>query len=102
GLMLPYTPLHHLVMHDLGLPIVLTSGNLSDEPVAFDDDDARERLSPICDGFVTHDRAIHTRTDDSVVRMVARRPLVLRRARGHVPLPVRLPVPAAKPVLACG
>src|SRR5690606_33226307 len=92
----------HLVMHDLGEPIVLTSGNVSDEPVAFEDDDARDRLAALCDAFLTHDRPIHMRTDDSVARAVAGRPLLVRRARGYVPLPMRLPLAATRPVLACG
>src|SRR6185436_5575457 len=59
GLMLPYTPLHHLLLHDVGRPLVMTSGNRSDEPIAFNDDDARERLSGIADAFCAHDRPIH-------------------------------------------
>ena len=68
GVMLPYTPLHHLLLEAVGGPIVLTSGNLSDEPIAYRDEDAFERLAAIADAFLTHDRAIHIRTDDSVVR----------------------------------
>ena len=68
--MLPYSPLHHLLAADAGAPLVLTSGNVSDEPIAYDDDDARDRLSGIADLFLVHDRAIHARTDDSVVRSV--------------------------------
>jgi len=68
GVMLPYTPLHHLLLEAVGGPIVLTSGNLSDEPIAYRDEDAFTGLAPIADAFLTHDRAIHTRTDDSVVR----------------------------------
>ena len=69
GVMLPYTPLHHLLLEATGGPIVLTSGNLSDEPIAYRDEDAFERLAAVADAFLTHDRAIHTRTDDSVVRV---------------------------------
>ena len=69
GVMLPYTPLHHLLLEAVGRPIVLTSGNLSDEPIAYRDEDAFERLAAIADAFLTHDRAIHIRTDDSVVRV---------------------------------
>ena len=99
GLMLPYSPLHHLLLADLGgIPLVMTSGNVSDEPIAFEDDDARERLAGVADLFVLHDRPIHTRTDDSVVR----RGGVVRRSRGYVPDVLALPVPAARPVLACG
>ncbi len=88
GLFLPYTPLHHLLLHDVGRPLVMTSGNLSDEPIAFEETDADLRLSPLADGFLTHDRAIHVRTDDSVARVFRSQPYLLRRARGYVPLPV--------------
>jgi hydrogenase maturation protein HypF len=104
--MLPYSPLHHLLLADMGAPLVMTSGNVSDEPIAYRDDDALERLAPIADLFLLHDRPIETRTDDSVVRTVAvagsRRPLLLRRSRGYVPTSLALPVPAARHVLACG
>ncbi len=96
GLMLPYSPLHHLLLADVVVPIVMTSGNVADEPIAFADDDARERLADIADLFLTHDRPIHTRTDDSVVRDGR----MLRRSRGYVP--ATLPVADAAPLLACG
>ena len=101
GLILPYTPLHHLLLAAVGRPIVLTSGNLADEPIAKDDDEARRRLAGIADAFLGHDRPIATRCDDSVARVIAGAPVVLRRSRGHVPRPIALrsPVPA---VLACG
>ncbi|HET9078068.1 MAG TPA: carbamoyltransferase HypF [Acidimicrobiales bacterium] len=102
GVMLPYTPLHHLLMRAVGAPIVLTSGNVSDEPIAFTDDDARARLGGIADGFLTHDRAIHIRTDDSVVRSFRGRPLPLRRSRGYAPEPLRLADAVGRPVLGCG
>jgi hydrogenase maturation protein HypF len=102
GVMLPYTALHHLLLGDAGGTLVLTSGNVSDEPIAFRDGDALERLAAIADAFLVHDRPIHTRTDDSVVRAVAGRPVVLRRSRGHVPSSTALPVPAPRPLLACG
>jgi hydrogenase maturation protein HypF len=102
GLMLPYTPLHHLLCRALGGPFVLTSGNVSDEPIAYLDGDARERLDGIADYYLTHDRPIHTRTDDSVVRVFDGRALPVRRSRGYVPEPTSLPVPAHRPVLACG
>ena len=102
GVMLPYAPLHHLLLADVGAPLVLTSGNVSDEPIAYTDDDALERLAPIADGFLVHDRPIQTRTDDSVVRVVDERPLVLRRSRGYVPDSIGLPVTARRHVLACG
>ena len=79
--MLPYTPLHHLLAADLGGPLVLTSGNLSDEPIAFEDDEARIRLGGIADAFLTHDRPIHRRCEDSVVRAA----FPIRRSRGYAP-----------------
>ena len=102
GVMLPYSPLHHLLLADAGEPLVMTSGNVSDEPIAFRDEDARERLSGIADVFLMHDRPIETRTDDSVVRVAAGRPQRLRRSRGYVPGALPLPVEAAEPLLACG
>ncbi len=100
GAMLPYTPLHHLLLHDFGGPLVMTSGNLSEEPIARDDDEARDRLSPIADLFLSHDRPIAARYDDSVVRWAAGSPRVVRRARGLAPSPVRLP--AGPAVVATG
>jgi len=103
GVMLPYSPLHHLLLADAGTTLVLTSGNVSDEPIAFIDGDARERLGPIADLLLLHDRPIATRTDDSVMRVpAARRPMFIRRSRGYVPASLRLPDPAARPILACG
>jgi hydrogenase maturation protein HypF len=102
GLMLPYTPLHHLLMRRLARPLVRTSGNVSDEPMAYEDDDARLRLSPIADVVLTHDRAIHARCDDSIAQVVAGAPVVLRRARGHAPEPLPLPAPLDRPTLALG
>jgi hydrogenase maturation protein HypF len=110
GLMLPYTPLHHLLLADvqaLGVgALVMTSGNVSDEPIAYEDEDALARLDPIADAFLLHDRPIHMRTDDSVLRAVRvggrRRALALRRSRGHVPASIPLPLAAPRPLLACG
>ena len=102
GVMLPYAPLHHLLLGDAGVALVMTSGNVSDEPIAFRDDDALERLAGIADLFLLHDRPIETRVDDSVARVVRGRPTVLRRSRGLVPAAVGLPVACARPVLACG
>jgi hydrogenase maturation protein HypF len=106
GLMLPYSPLHHLLLADAGFPLVMTSGNVSDEPIAYGDDDALERLRGIADLFLLHNRPIQTRTDDSVVRTVtlgaARRPLPVRRSRGYVPAMLHLPQAAPRPLLACG
>ena len=101
GVMLPYSPLHHLLAHDTATTLVMTSGNVSDEPIAYHDDDARERLAGIADHVLLHDRPIHTRTDDSVVRAVDGRPVMLRRSRGHVPAALALPL-AAPGLLACG
>ena len=102
GVMLPYSPLHHLLLADVGTTLVMTSGNVSDEPIAYDDDDARTRLEGIADGFLVHDRPVHMRTDDSVVRARRRgRPLLLRRSRGWVPGSIDLPVDAP-PLVACG
>src|ERR1700722_13962078 len=102
GVMLPYTPLHHLLVRALGHSMVLTSGNVSDEPIAYRDDDALARLAPIADAFLTHDRAIHIRTDDSVARTFRGRPMLIRRSRGYVPEPVTAGAGFPRPVLACG
>ncbi len=106
GVMLPYSPLHHMLLADVGRPLVMTSGNVSDEPIAFADDDAIGRLGEIADAFLLHNRPIHMRTDDSVARSldagVRRAPLLLRRSRGYVPRSVTLPVPAEEPILGCG
>ena len=97
GLFLPYAPLHHLLLTDLDRPIVLTSGNLSDEPLAIDDGDAADRLAGIADGFLIHDRRIRARYDDSVTRVVGTgagaRESIVRRGRGYAPEPLALPVP---------
>jgi hydrogenase maturation protein HypF len=102
GLMLPYTPLHHLLLAGAGGDLVMTSGNESDEPIAFEDADALERLGGIADLFLLHDRPIETRVDDSVLRAAGRRRLMVRRSRGFVPDSIALPVPAGRPLLACG
>jgi hydrogenase maturation protein HypF len=102
GVMLPYTPLHHLLLAAMGGPIVLTSGNLSEEPIAHRDGDARQRLAGIADAFLVHDRAIHVRCDDSVVRVVEGREYPLRRARGYAPEPLVVDPPFNRPVLAAG
>jgi hydrogenase maturation protein HypF len=95
GVMLPYTPLHHLLLRDLGEPVVLTSGNLSDEPIAYRD---AAPLAGIADAVLDHNRPIHVRTDDSVIRAGA----LLRRSRGYAPEPVTLAQRCRRPVLACG
>lgn len=123
GLMLPYAPLHHLLFHGSGVrskrkgeftdlhpsplktptftALVMTSGNISDEPVAFEDDDALQRLAGIADYFLLHDRPIHIRSDDSVTRVFQGRQLFYRRARGYAPRAVMLPF-AVRPLLATG
>lgn len=102
GLFLPYAPLHHLLFADGRLrALVMTSANLSDEPICIDNDEAQERLRGIADGFLLHDREILQRCDDSVMAVVEGFPQIVRRARGYVPLPVSLPV-ATRPLLAVG
>ena len=101
GIMLPYSPLHHLLMRAFPHPIVATSGNLSDEPIAIENREARERLAGIARVFLIHDRPIARPVDDSVVRVIRGRESVVRRARGFAPLPVRVPNPL-QPVLAVG
>ncbi len=108
GLLLPYTPLHHLLFHpvpgrDTPVPdmVVMTSGNLTDEPICHDDSDARSRLGRIADTWLLHDRPIHVPCDDSVVRIDDGEELPIRRSRGHTPLPVRLPFQLGS-VLAAG
>jgi hydrogenase maturation protein HypF len=90
GVMLPYTPIHHLIAADFGAALVATSGNFSDEPICTDERDAVVRLSRIADAFLVHDRPILRHVDDSIVRVMAGREMVLRRARGYAPMPVRL------------
>ena len=104
GVMLPNTPLHHLLLRDLQRVIVLTSGNLSDEPQCITNTEAQSRLSTIASHFLMHDRDIARRVDDSLVRVVAGVPRLLRRARGYAPAPIRLPpgFEAAPAVLALG
>jgi hydrogenase maturation protein HypF len=102
GIMLPYTPLHVLLLAEVDGPTVLTSGNVSDEPIVYRDEEARDRLAGIADAFLAHSRPIHVRTDDSVTRAFRGRELLLRRARGYAPQPVPLAVAVPRPVLACG
>jgi len=106
GTMLPYTPLHHLLMAKVGFPVIATSGNLSDEPICTDEHEALERIGGIADLFLVHNRPIVRHVDDSIVRVMLDRELVLRRARGFAPLPITLnPQPStlnSQPILAVG
>jgi hydrogenase maturation protein HypF len=101
GVMLPYTPLHHILMRETGLPLVMTSGNLSEEPIASNNDEALRRLGGIADYFLMHNRDIYSRYDDSVAIVEREEPQLLRRARGYAPYPINLPF-KSKQVLACG
>ena len=101
GVMLSYTPLHHLLMRETGLPLVMTSGNLSDEPIAHDNAEAIARLCNIADYFLLHDRDIYVRYDDSVAMCLAENQQIIRRARGYAPHPIRLSVTGPS-ILACG
>ncbi|MDR9458847.1 MAG: carbamoyltransferase HypF [Dehalococcoidia bacterium] len=100
GIMLPYTPLHHLLLRESATPLVMTSGNLSEEPIAKDNDEGLRRLGEIADYFLIHNRDIHARYDDSVFFMTGT-PQSIRRARGYAPYPIPLPF-QSKQVLACG
>jgi hydrogenase maturation protein HypF len=102
GLLLAYTPLHQLLLAEAGRPLVMTSGNLSEEPMAAADEEAVVRLAGIADLFLAHDREIENRCDDSVARVVAGAPLLLRRSRGFVPRAIPLRRPLRRPLLACG
>ena len=101
GAMLPYTPLHHLLLREANLPLVMTSGNLSEEPIARDNDEALRRLGNIADYFLLHNRGIYAKYDDSVYIVEQGTPQAIRRARGYAPYPIFLPF-KARQVLACG
>ncbi|MGC8739211.1 MAG: carbamoyltransferase HypF [Candidatus Hydrogenedens sp.] len=102
GVMLPYTPLHHLLMSGLNIPIVATSGNRSDEPICIDEQEAVERLRDIADYFLVHNRPIIRHVDDSIIHVVMDKPILLRRSRGYVPQPIPLPEKTGKVFLAVG
>ncbi|HIQ06428.1 MAG TPA: carbamoyltransferase HypF [Anaerolineae bacterium] len=102
GVMLPYTPLHHLLLHDVNRPLVMTSGNRADEPIARTNEQAREKLGHIADAFLFHNREIHNRADDSVWMVAPGGSVPLRRSRGYAPYPVRLAFSVPKSVLAVG
>lgn len=102
GVMTAYTPLHVLLLHEARRPLVMTSGNRSEEPIATSNDDAVSQLADVADAFLIHDRDIVARYDDSVVRVVDDAPVMLRRARGYAPLPVPLPIATPAPLIAVG
>lgn len=101
GVMLPYTPLHHLLLKEAGIPLIMTSGNLSEEPIAKDNDEALTRLKGIADYFLLHNRDIYARYDDSVFMVEDNQPVALRRARGYAPYPIILPY-HSRQIIACG
>ena len=101
GILLPYTPLHHILMKELGFPVVATSGNLSDEPICTDEHEAVRRLGGIADVFLVHNRPIARHVDDSIVRVVGGEPMVMRRARGYAPRPIAQAC-FDRPILAVG
>jgi len=102
GVILPYSPLHHLLLRDSNLVLVMTSGNQSDEPIAYEDKEAFERLKKIADYFMFHNREIHRRCDDSVTRIFNGKEMVLRRGRGYVPLPIKVNLKFKEHILATG
>ncbi len=102
GVMLPGTPLHHLLLREVGQVLVMTSGNVSEEPIAFRDVEAFYRLKGVTDFYLTHNRPIHMRTDDSVTRIFRGSEFLVRRSRGYAPSPIQMSEPFIKPVLALG
>lgn len=102
GVMLPYTPVHHLLFDRLPGVLVMTSGNISDEPIAIGNDEALSRLADIADVLLFHDREIRQRSDDSIVRILDKRTRTIRRSRGFVPAPIYLDFPVSRPILSCG
>ncbi|HWE01623.1 MAG TPA: carbamoyltransferase HypF [Tepidisphaeraceae bacterium] len=103
GVMLPYTPLHHLLLNDVsGVPLVMTSGNRRDDPIAYEEAEAVEKLAGIADVFLAHNRPIHVRCDDSVVRVTGAHESPIRRSRGYAPQPIPLPMECRFPILAVG
>ncbi len=102
GFMLPYSPLHQLIFENLDRPLVMTSGNVSDEPICYEDEEVIRRLNKIADYFLSHGRRIHIRTDDSVARVHEGREMILRRSRGYAPAPVKTGFKFEREILACG
>jgi hydrogenase maturation protein HypF len=101
GVMLPYSPLHHLLLNGPLRTLVMTSGNISDEPIAYTNEESKRRLGHIADYFLFHNRDIHMRCDDSVTRIFEGKPYMLRRSRGYVPFPIKISFPLEM-MLACG
>lgn len=101
GLFLPYTPLHHILLRKCDIPLIMTSGNISDNPICASNEEARLYLSDIADAFLFHNRDIVARCDDSVAMVVEDEPRLVRRSRGYVPLPLPLPIDG-EDILACG
>jgi hydrogenase maturation protein HypF len=102
GIFLPYTPLHHILLHECARPLVMTSGNQAEEPMVWRNEEALEKLGGIADVFLLHNREIESRVDDSIVRVIDNQPTVFRRARGYVPRGFEIAREFAQPVLACG
>lgn len=102
GVMLPYTPLHHILLTDFRNPLIATSGNFSEEPIVIDNYDAHDRLGSIACGFLDHNREIFSRYDDSITQIISGEQTVLRRSRGIAPKPIKLPFRTTRTVLACG
>ena len=102
GVMLPYTPLHHLLLHALKRPIIATSGNRASEPICIDNQEALEQLRDCADSFLVHNRPIINRADDSIVRIMVGQTTLLRRSRGYAPLPIELNEATQQPILAVG
>ena len=102
GIMLPYTPLHYLLLREVKIPLVMTSGNISEEPIAYKDEDALCKLNKIADFFLVHNREIQIRVDDSVARVIEGKPVLIRRSRGYAPQPVKMGFKAEKCLLAMG
>lgn len=102
GIMLPYTPLHHLLMREIDFPIIATSGNISDEPMCIDESDALKKLNSIADLFLIHNRPIQRYVDDSIMRVVLNRDMMVRRARGFAPMPITSTFFTKEPILAVG
>ncbi len=103
GVMFPYTPIHHLLFNHINIPLVMTSGNISEEPIAAENNEAFDKLKNICDYFLIHNRDIYSRYDDSVIKIFMGREMIVRRARGYAPYPIKLSIDTGdKTILAAG